>query len=75
MVPHHITAEEHELRVADKLFRARVTLRQLTDSWLLPVGDGSQNKIKVRPGAATQLNLTISPDNIELARALVVTWW
>jgi hypothetical protein len=49
MVPDYVTEEEFKLHISDKPFRARITLRQLTDSWLLPVGDGSQSKIKVRP--------------------------
>jgi hypothetical protein len=44
--PDHVTEEEYHLRVSDPLFRAKVTLRQLTDSWLLPV-DAQNNKIKV----------------------------
>ena len=47
LVPGLVTAEKHNLRASDRLFRARVTLRQLTDSWLLPVGDDLQSKIKV----------------------------
>lgn len=47
MVPHYITEEEYKLHAPDKLFRARTTLCQLTDSWLLPVGGGFENKIKV----------------------------
>ena len=52
----YVTAEEYELCVHDRLFWARVTLCQLTDSWLLPVGDGSQSKIKVRLHPAIHQN-------------------
>jgi hypothetical protein len=44
-----VTAKEFHLRRQDTLFRAKITLRQLTDSWLLPVGDKPENKIIVRP--------------------------
>ena len=44
----YVTKEEYDLRASDRLFRAKVTLRQLTDSWLLPVGDNPQSKVKVR---------------------------
>ena len=47
-VPSHVTEEEYRLRASDSLFRAKVTLRQLTDSWLLPVGRDRGDKIKVR---------------------------
>lgn len=47
-MPDHVSEEEYSLRASDPLFRAKVTLRQLTDSWLLPVGDDPENKIKVR---------------------------
>jgi hypothetical protein len=47
-LPDHVTEEEYRLRASDPLFRAKVTLRQLTDSWLLPVGDDLHKKIEVR---------------------------
>ena len=46
--PAYVTVEEYNLRASDLLLRARATLRQLTDSWLLPVGDDPEDKIKVR---------------------------
>jgi hypothetical protein len=45
--PDHITTEEYNLRQSDSLFRARIALQQLTDSWLLPVGNGPGSEIKV----------------------------
>lgn len=45
LVPHYISAEEHNFHAADGLFRARITLQQLTDSWLLPIGN---KRIKVQ---------------------------
>ena len=47
MASHYVTAEEYHLRESDQLFRAKLTLQQFTDSWLLPVGDDAQSKIKV----------------------------
>ena len=46
VAPSHITLDEYEQRKGDHLFRARVTLRQFTDSWLLPI-DSEEGKIKV----------------------------
>lgn len=44
-----VTVEEFHLHSQDTLLRAKMTLRQLTDSWLLPVGDKSKSKITVSP--------------------------
>lgn len=44
--PSHITWDEHEQQKDNTLFRAKVALRQFTDSWLLPI-DGEEGKIKV----------------------------
>ena len=44
----YVTMEEYDLCASDQLFRAKVALRQLTDSWLLPIGDSLQSKVKVR---------------------------
>ena len=43
----HVTAKEYELCALDPLFRAKTVLKQLTDSWLLPIGDGPTDKIRV----------------------------
>ena len=45
---HYVTTEEYQLWASDQLFMARVALQQLTDSWLLLVGDDSQSKIKTQ---------------------------
>jgi hypothetical protein len=46
--PVYVTAEEFNLRASDPLIRANLVLRQLTDSWLLPLGDHPTVKIKVQ---------------------------
>ena len=46
--PSFVTEEEYQLRVADQLFRAKTMLQQLTDSWLLLVGNDPGDKIKVQ---------------------------
>ena len=43
----YVTPEEYQLRASDPLFRAKVTLKQLTDSWLLPIGNKPENRIKI----------------------------
>jgi hypothetical protein len=48
-----VTVEEFNLRASDSLFRAKVMLRQLTDSWLLPMEDKLGYKILV--GSAPRL--------------------
>lgn len=42
-----VELEEFNQRRGDRLFRAQAVLRQLTDSWLLPVGDGPETEITV----------------------------
>ena len=46
--PSFVTEEEYQLCMADQLFRAKTMLQQLTDSWLLPVGNNPGDKIKVQ---------------------------
>jgi len=43
----HVTAEEYRLHASDPLFRAKITLKQFTDSWLLPIGNSPENRIRV----------------------------
>lgn len=47
-VPGLVSEEEYRLCRSDSLFRAKAALRQLTDSWLLPVGGVVEGKITVR---------------------------
>jgi hypothetical protein len=51
MAPNYVSQEEYNRRASDRLFRAKIVLQCLTDSWLLPVGNG--DKIKVRPNCPT----------------------
>ena len=57
-----VTLEEYNLRKSEPLFRARVTLRQLTDSWLLPLGD-SGIKVRFTPSEALLRSKTLTLDH------------